>query len=721
MYERFFGLKQEPFSLAPDPRYLFMSKRHREALAHLLYGLQGGGGFVLLSGEIGAGKTTVCRCFLEQIPKKTNVAYIFNPKLTVFELLVTICDEFHIPYRVPATGELTVKTFLDPLNEFLLKTHAVGQNNVLIIDEAQNLSIEVLEQLRLLTNLETNQRKLLQIILIGQPELRTMIARPELEQLSQRVVARFHLKALRAGETHQYIRHRLAVGGLSRAMPFDRQAMHRIFKIARGVPRRINLLCDRALLGAYASGKSRIDAPMIDKAASEVFGQSDDAVFSKGGTSNRTIVLAIGIALVVGAMLYAMVQLLSSTMTSRREPAPAASGEVSAAAASASAASAALASAALASAASAVAVAESAVAVRGAASPALGATSTPASGAPVPNAAAPAASTRVAASAPATVLANAQVPAATTVTVAASTPLATARSGTASTQTLEKLTALASAMAAASAVSTRIETLRASAPTGALASALPPAATPPSLAATAAKTTPPAAVTTSTLAPPPNTVNPLEALAAAAPDMKRLSPTSDEADTLRELAGAWGVTLAANEGEPCLAALKHQLRCFRGPATLATLRSFNRPGVLTLRDDAGKTAHAVLVGLGSQSATIRLGAAMQRLSIASFAKLWRNDFVTFWRMPPGYTVPLKVGDSGPAVDFLAARLALIAGQAAPTNRSTMTNALRDKVTAFQASQGIKGAGTAGPTTFMQMNRVSGVDEPRLTADAAPPR
>jgi len=182
MYAPFFGLKQKPFSIAPDPRYLFMSERHREALAHLLYGVQGGGGFVLLTGEIGAGKTTVCRCFLEQIPARCNVAYIFNPKLTVLELLITVCHEFGIKFPpLTAAGTApTVKDHVDGLNEYLLRTHAVGQNNVLIIDEAQNLSPDVLEQLRLLTNLETSERKLLQIVLIGQPELRGMLARPEL-------------------------------------------------------------------------------------------------------------------------------------------------------------------------------------------------------------------------------------------------------------------------------------------------------------------------------------------------------------------------------------------------------------------------------------------------------------------------------------------------------------------------------------------------------------
>jgi general secretion pathway protein A len=253
MYASYFGLKSEPFSIAPDPRYLFMSERHREALAHLLYGLGGGGGFVLLSGEIGTGKTTVCRLFLEQIPANCNVAYIFNPKLTVIELLQSICDEFHIELPRKAAAP-TVKDLLDPLNAFLLQAHAAGRNNVLIIDEAQNLSAEVLEQLRLLTNLETSERKLLQIILIGQPELRGMLADPKLEQLAQRVIARFHLDALSEAETGHYVEHRLEVAGLDRPLPFDRKALRRVHQLSRGVPRRVNLLCDRALLGAFANG-----------------------------------------------------------------------------------------------------------------------------------------------------------------------------------------------------------------------------------------------------------------------------------------------------------------------------------------------------------------------------------------------------------------------------------------------------------------------------------
>ena len=334
MYMRFFGLKQEPFSLAPDPRYLYMSKRHREALAHLLYGVGGGGGFVLLSGEIGAGKTTVCRCFLEQIPKRCNVAYIFNPKLTVMELVKSICDEFHIPSPRAKGQPATVKTYVDALNDFLLRTHAVGQNNVLIIDEAQQLSAEVLEQLRLLTNLETNERKLLQIVLIGQPELRTMLERPDLEQLAQRVIARFHLKALSQKETEHYIRHRLSVAGMTRAIPFDRKALQRIHEIARGVPRRINLLCDRAMLGAYAHGRHTIDAPMVEKAGREVFGRMPNSTPPEG----RPVVQRAGLGFVIGAGLAGAAIAAFALYGSWRHPgAPAALAVASAASAAASA------------------------------------------------------------------------------------------------------------------------------------------------------------------------------------------------------------------------------------------------------------------------------------------------------------------------------------------------------------------------------------------------
>ncbi|SFG72523.1 type II secretion system protein A [Duganella sp. CF458] len=266
MYTQYFNLKQQPFSIAPDPRYLFMSERHREALAHLLYGVGSGGGFVLLTGEIGAGKTTVCRCFMEQIPADCRLAYIFNPKLTVEELLQSVCDEFGV-----APEGASVKSYVDAVNSYLLESHAAGHNNVLVIDEAQNLSADVLEQLRLLTNLETSERKLLQIILIGQPELRQMLARPELEQLAQRVIARYHLGPLSEAEVGSYIQHRLAVAGAGAVELFPRGLLRRIHQLSKGVPRRINLLCDRALLGTYVENRAQVNATILRRAAAEVF------------------------------------------------------------------------------------------------------------------------------------------------------------------------------------------------------------------------------------------------------------------------------------------------------------------------------------------------------------------------------------------------------------------------------------------------------------------
>ena len=301
MYTHYFQLKQSPFSIAPDPRYLFMSERHREALAHLLYGVGSGGGFVLLTGEIGAGKTTVCRCFMEQIPDNCQLAYIFNPKLSVEELLLSICEEFRI---APPANSASVKSYVDAINLHLLASHAQGRNNVLIIDEAQNLSAAVLEQLRLLTNLETSERKLLQIILIGQPELRTMLARPELEQLAQRVIARYHLGSLSEDETASYIHHRLAVAGSTARAPFGPRLMAQIHRLSHGVPRRINLLCDRALLGAYVENQPQVTRQILRRAAGEVFAE-------EGGRAPRAALrwplVAGGVlagALVTGALAW---------------------------------------------------------------------------------------------------------------------------------------------------------------------------------------------------------------------------------------------------------------------------------------------------------------------------------------------------------------------------------------------------------------------------------
>ena len=270
MYDNYFGLKETPFTIAPDPRFLYMSERHREALAHLVYGFERDGGFVLLTGEVGTGKTTLSRCLLEQLPDNSNVAMILNPKVNSQELLASICDELHIEYP---EGNTSLKVFIDCINRSLLETNAQGRKTVVIIEEAQNLEMEVLEQLRLLTNLETNQRKLLQIIMIGQPELLQLLARPELRQLEQRITARYHLLPLSQKDTIDYVKHRLEVAGL-REPVFSYALLKKIHKYTEGIPRKINLLCDRAMLGAYVQNQKQIDKHILNRAAKEVFGSA---------------------------------------------------------------------------------------------------------------------------------------------------------------------------------------------------------------------------------------------------------------------------------------------------------------------------------------------------------------------------------------------------------------------------------------------------------------
>ena len=270
MYLSFFGLNEKPFAITPDPRYLYLSERHAEALAHLLYGINEAGGFVQLTGEVGTGKTTIVRSLLAQTPKNAEIALILNPKMTAPEFLLTICEELGI--GVPDAATESLKDLVDILSGYLLRAHAGGRRVVVVVDEAQNLAPTVLEQVRLLTNLETNTRKLLQIILIGQPELRELLARNELRQLAQRITGRYHLNPLTSAETAAYVRHRLRVAGATSDI-LSPAALTEVHRLAVGVPRVINVVCDRALLGAYSMDRHRVTSNLVRNAASEVFGK----------------------------------------------------------------------------------------------------------------------------------------------------------------------------------------------------------------------------------------------------------------------------------------------------------------------------------------------------------------------------------------------------------------------------------------------------------------
>jgi general secretion pathway protein A len=269
MYTSFFGLNEKPFAITPDPRYLFMSERHGEALAHLVYGVTESGGFMQLTGEVGTGKTTLVRTLLQnKLPNNADVAVVLNPRLSVVEFLETICEELGI---LAPEIRGSVKALVDTLNRQLLKAHSDGRRVILVVDEAQNLSRDVLEQVRLLTNLETAKQKLLQIILIGQPELRDLLSREDLRQLAQRITGRYHLEPLSRDETAQYIEHRLRVAGALGEV-FDSSAKREVFRLTEGVPRLINVICDRALLGAYSRETRRVSRRLVRRAAAEIKG-----------------------------------------------------------------------------------------------------------------------------------------------------------------------------------------------------------------------------------------------------------------------------------------------------------------------------------------------------------------------------------------------------------------------------------------------------------------
>ena len=292
MYTKFFGLHEKPFAITPDPRYLFMSERHGEGLAHLVYGVTESGGFIQLTGEVGTGKTTLVRTLLGQMPAEVDVALILNPQLTAVEFLQAICEELAV--ALPQDRNST-KALVDALNLHLLEAHARGRRTILLVDEAQNLSAGVLEQLRLLTNLETAKHKLLQIILIAQPELRELLSRTELRQLAQRVTGRYHLEPLSREEAAQYIDHRLKVAGALTEI-FDPAAKREVYRYSSGVPRLMNVICDRALLGAYSREQRHVDKWIVRRAAAEVSGESLTPIVLKRALPAIGIVCALVLA-----------------------------------------------------------------------------------------------------------------------------------------------------------------------------------------------------------------------------------------------------------------------------------------------------------------------------------------------------------------------------------------------------------------------------------------
>jgi len=296
MYLQFFGLAEKPFAITPDPRYLYLSGRHADALAHLVYGINEAGGFIQLTGEVGTGKTTTIRSLLARAPKSAEIALILNPRLSAAEFLRSLCEELGL--GADDSGDGDTKNLVDLLNRYLLRAHGLGRRVVLVVDEAQNLTPDVLEQVRLLTNLETETQKLLQIILIGQPELRKLLAREDLRQIAQRITARFHLDPLSREETFAYVRHRLRVAGATTDI-FTRAALREIYRISGGIPRVINILCDRALLGAYTQELHQVPSALVRRAGAEVFGHEFLPGWLPAAAAGLAVAVVAGSALVL--------------------------------------------------------------------------------------------------------------------------------------------------------------------------------------------------------------------------------------------------------------------------------------------------------------------------------------------------------------------------------------------------------------------------------------
>lgn len=661
MYHEFFGIEENPFSITPDPRYLYMSKGHQEALAHLLYGVSESGGFVLLTGEVGTGKTSVCRCLLEQLPDAADVALVLNPRLSETELLANICDELGVGY--PA-GTESLKELVDLLNQHLLDLHAKGRHGVVIIDEAQNLSPNVLEQVRLLTNLETAKRKLLQIILIGQPELHDLVNRREMRQLAQRITARYHLKPLNRGETIAYIQHRLVVGGLAPAL-FSRGAIASIYRRSHGIPRIINSLSDRCLLGAYAQNRKSVTRALVRQAAVEVFGRRHSTRYrTAAAMSWFAAMVVVGMAVFFASptdrgMLLTTIERASdptASDASHLEPVESNAGD----------------------------------AKKAEAGQVLGVIVDPGE--------------------------------------ETATPLDDVFEGDAAVGMSDEDAKRSEALqfpqnrgAAKQAAMTQqiafdpYEALRHSGEkvlwvhdAVGRAPVMPGAAM-----GTTAKVLE-APVQEAALASPVGTLT-VEALLS-----------QGEAGAGRDAAVAalldlWGLDQDhKNIDDFCAQAGDAGLKCLRGKASWDGMVAFDRPALITLEDSLGWGGPVVVSALNDDRVTLLVGTRRVEANVAKVKALWSGEYLILWRPPSVYRRVLGRGAKGEDVLWLRHRLAEIDGQGKPDGGSAVFDGeVRKAVVAFQEGRGLKPDGMVGAQTLIHLNSAADLPEvPRLREPAS---
>ena len=664
MYESFFAFSDRPFSIAPDPRFLFLSERHREALAHLVYGLNDAGGFVMLTGEVGTGKTTLCRSLLAQVPPMVDVAFVLNPRLDAIELLETICDELRID---TAAARGSAKQLIDRINAHLLASNASGRSTVLLIDEAQNLATDVLEQLRLLTNLETNERKLLRIILIGQPELAEQLARPDLRQLAQRITARYHLEALTASDTVAYVEHRLQVAGAKHTL-FTAPSLKTLHRAAGGIPRLINVIADRALLGAYAGGKREITPQMVRKAAGEITGDERRRPWPTWMTAAVTAALMM----LAGGGAWAVLDTRNTART------PVATGPL----------------------AMPNAVAPAAAALR-----AQTEYDAPASASQSPTEAAYSAGMRDAG------LTNRSDAQSGGVLGSASMDpgVGDAIVPPAGTAPADEAPLLIEPPA--SAMPRRDDASAVNPPSGNLPAGNLPAGNLP------AGNVPAARLQT-------DSVGELRQSAAAAAVVLRAQlpawpsyvPKSESSErAFATLFSRWRSPFDAVAGQtPCDYAKKVGLACLSGVTHWAELSALNRPAVLQLQDDNQQTYSVALVGLQGNTAEIVMGERTFRVPMASIDRSWRGEYTLLWQLPPQYRGPIGTGDKGPDVAWLREQLQSITQvPIAGTVGDHFDASLAKRLRGWQAGQHLVADGRAGPRTWIALHDASGMAAPRL--------
>ena len=575
MYLDHYGLLEAPFSIAPDPRYLYMSELHREALAHLLYGMESDGAFILLTGDVGTGKTTVSRCLLEQVPDNTNLALVLNPKLSSIELLQVICDELRIGYE---KADLTVKTLVDYLNRYLLEAHARGKKTVVLIEEAQNLDLDVLEQLRLLTNLETNERKLMQVILLGQPEFLDVLDRPELSQLAQRITARFHLSPLKLSEVEEYVSHRLAIAGCRRPL-FARGVIKLLYKYSGGVPRLINVICDRALLGCYVQNRHQVDKATLISAAREVLGENKAARIKAKSLPRYKNVFAIALVLISLMLVVAYffdVKLKKSSDINVSVDKPVTQQKVQV-------------------------VAKMAV-------------------------------------------------------------------GDSTVQNLEvedhQLTEEADTEVDAEKVEKKVSSNE-------------------------------------------------QAIIKWPESNQRLRSNLQAYQALFE---RWQLSYnLLTDGTPCYFAQTQGLSCLHEQSDIQTLRLLNRPAILTLYDDSNQLQYATLMRIKEDSAEIVISGELQVIALKQLELYWKGDFSLLWRLPPGYSEPIKPGVSGDVVLWLSKTMNNINQLSQAAARSYYDKELVKQVKIFQLREGLKSDGVVGVRTLIHINQHIEKNTPLLEA------